>query len=268
MKKSIYILVFLLLLIACERDNEKLGTAIACFTKSYEGGEIIAPYIAFSNCSENAISYRWDFGDGSSSEEENPIYSYNKVGDYIVKLTAYGESGEDIFIDSVYWVDWIIAYKPNIYIYPQEEIDLFVEITFPFGGSIIESIPEYGSGWHVNVNESGLISNTYDFLFYEAALPDRWQYDEGWCIAKDSLLDFFEMNLNAYNFSTKEINDFTEYWIPLLIGFNYYIIYPQTNITINELIELQFSKPPDNIGRLFYSIIGSNEYKVIPEANV
>lgn len=38
------------------------------------------------------------------------------------------------------------VFKPNIYIYPNESINLLVQIDFPQGGTITESIPVYNSG--------------------------------------------------------------------------------------------------------------------------
>lgn len=44
--------------------------------------------IVFSNTSEDAETYLWEFGDGSTSSEANPIHSYEAPGTYTVKLTA------------------------------------------------------------------------------------------------------------------------------------------------------------------------------------
>ncbi len=44
--------------------------------------------VTFTNNSQNASSYFWDFGDGVTSTLSNPTHSYGEVGDYIVKLTA------------------------------------------------------------------------------------------------------------------------------------------------------------------------------------
>lgn len=44
--------------------------------------------VTFSNFSQNADSYSWDFGDGNSSTEENPTHAYTEAGDYTVTLTA------------------------------------------------------------------------------------------------------------------------------------------------------------------------------------
>lgn len=48
------------------------------------------PYqtISFSNCSLNGDSYLWDFGDGTTSTEENPTHAYSEYGTYEVNLTS------------------------------------------------------------------------------------------------------------------------------------------------------------------------------------
>lgn len=48
----------------------------------------------FTNSSLNATSYAWDFGDGATSTEENPVHTYAEAGTYTVTLnaTAPGES--------------------------------------------------------------------------------------------------------------------------------------------------------------------------------
>lgn len=50
--------------------------------------------VTFTNKSTNATTYAWDFGDGTTSTEENPTHTF-EVGDYTVSLTATGEGGED-----------------------------------------------------------------------------------------------------------------------------------------------------------------------------
>lgn len=50
--------------------------------------------VNFINASTGAITgYLWNFGDGSTSSEENPIHIYSKTGLYGVVLTAYGAQG-------------------------------------------------------------------------------------------------------------------------------------------------------------------------------
>ncbi|PIB36243.1 hypothetical protein BFP72_13010 [Reichenbachiella sp. 5M10] len=48
----------------------------------------------FSNFSQNATSYTWDFGDEvGTSTEENPVYTYLAGGTYTVTLTAANDAG-------------------------------------------------------------------------------------------------------------------------------------------------------------------------------
>ncbi len=152
-----------------------------------------------------------------------------------------------------------MVYKPNIYIYPTEQIDLSVKLNFPLGGEIVTSIPEYGTGWDINVDTSGLINNSYTYLFYESTQPDIWQRNYGWIVQTDKLESFFRQNMIDYGFNGREIDDFIEYWIPRLKNYPLYSICPQTKRIIDDVIQLDFSKQPENILRLFYVIKGQNQ---------
>ncbi len=149
--------------------------------------------------------------------------------------------------------------KPNIYIYPTAPMELSLNISFPLGGEITTSIPEYGTGWDIFVDTNGLIDNTYTYLFYESSQPDVWQQNNGWIVNKTDLTDFFNKNLSDYGFFGQEIQDYIDYWIPRLTDFEYYAIYPQNSMIIEKVIEFYFSENPDNLLRLFYLIKGLNE---------
>lgn len=56
---------------------------------SFSGGNCTAPcQVAFTNYSANAVTYFWEFGDGSTSTEVNPTHTYSSEGIYNVSLTA------------------------------------------------------------------------------------------------------------------------------------------------------------------------------------
>jgi hypothetical protein len=148
--------------------------------------------------------------------------------------------------------------KPNIYLYPRTQCVLSVKLTFPLGGSIIQSVPSYLNGWNVEVDPSGKINQQYDFLFYECETPNVYQYDYGWLVSRDTLSSFFSGNLLKTGFNEREIADFLEYWMPRLTDHPFYIIYPQYADDIAKVIQLNISVPPENIQRLFYVIRGSD----------
>jgi PKD repeat protein len=60
----------------------------AGFTVAVDGSSV-----TFTNTSTNATSYSWDFGDGASSTDENPVHTYAANGSYTVKLTATNSGG-------------------------------------------------------------------------------------------------------------------------------------------------------------------------------
>lgn len=152
-----------------------------------------------------------------------------------------------------------VVKKPNIYLYPTETSQIRVNLSFPLGGKIITSIPDYGNGWTVDVDTSGIINKIFKNLFYESIQPNVWQLTEGWTIKRSELEIFFTDNLSKHRFYGREIKDFLDYWIPRLNDYEYYEIYPQESNIIETVIKLEISKTPDNILRLFYLIKGVND---------
>lgn len=49
----------------------------------------ISNIVKYNNLSSNAVSYKWDFGDGNFSNTFNPTHQYSAYGNYNVKLVAY-----------------------------------------------------------------------------------------------------------------------------------------------------------------------------------
>lgn len=164
----------------------------------------------------------------------------------------------------------IMVLKPNIYIYPKDKIQLFVTLDFPKGGRVVTSIPEYGAGWNVSVDKNGWINDSYYYLFYESSQPDVWQITEGWIIKRENLKNFFIENMTSYGFAGREIEDFTDYWIPRFTDAEYYEIYPQSQQVIESVIQLDISKNPDNLLRLFYVVrqLNQNSDFVLPEPQI
>ncbi len=68
---------------------------VANFSSNVSSG--FAPLsVQFNDSSENAIVWIWDFGDGNSSPEQNPIHTYSAAGNYTVSLTVSNENGTDV----------------------------------------------------------------------------------------------------------------------------------------------------------------------------
>lgn len=57
--------------------------------------------VQFIDLSENATGISWDFGDGDTSTEKNPVHTYSAAGNYNVNLTISNENGTNSKLDIV-----------------------------------------------------------------------------------------------------------------------------------------------------------------------
>ncbi len=92
-KHALLILVFgsVAFLLGCgEDDGTTLPQVVAAFTSEVDQ---TTGAVTFTNTSENATTYSWDFGDGATSSQENPVKTYTENGDYEVSLTASNDAG-------------------------------------------------------------------------------------------------------------------------------------------------------------------------------
>ncbi|WP_292373105.1 PKD domain-containing protein, partial [Methanosarcina sp. UBA411] len=52
--------------------------------------------VQFIDFSENASEWNWDFGDGSTSTEQNPVHIYSTAGNYTITLTAFNVDDQNV----------------------------------------------------------------------------------------------------------------------------------------------------------------------------
>ncbi len=63
---------------------------VADFSMPRDWGEV--PFdMALENTSEGATTYHWDFGDGSVTDEENPVHTWLETGTYEIQLVAVSD---------------------------------------------------------------------------------------------------------------------------------------------------------------------------------
>lgn len=92
MKRTFFlslVLCGILVLNSCQKDPPVAAFSIDKTTFKAE------EKLTFTNLSENADTYAWDFGDGNKSTTENPVHTYSISGNITIKLTATGKGGVD-----------------------------------------------------------------------------------------------------------------------------------------------------------------------------
>jgi len=84
--------------------------------------------VTFNNSSTDADSFNWDFGDGTTSAEVNPVHNYPGPGSYLVTLNAISPCGTSVMNDSVSLVFSGLEPTPvmlTLNIYPNPSSGLF-----------------------------------------------------------------------------------------------------------------------------------------------
>jgi PKD repeat protein len=76
----------------CGFDTIDVAIAVENIASAFTESHIGLVY-AFTDASTNAVSWAWDFGDGNTSTQQNPLHSYAVGGNYTVTLTVTGPFG-------------------------------------------------------------------------------------------------------------------------------------------------------------------------------
>lgn len=82
-----------LAIVSCKDDDDDMPspTPIASFQYTISTDNFLE--VTFQNFSQNSTSYTWDFGDGETSTEKDPVHTYATGGTYTVKLTSANAAG-------------------------------------------------------------------------------------------------------------------------------------------------------------------------------
>jgi len=103
-------------------------------TEDCEGGTV-----TFTDLSQFATSWEWDFGDGAGSYDQHPVHRYTIPGIYTVTLTAFNDCGDDV-----------ATKKEYITIHPKPIADFTADITLACVGETINltDLSSYPDTWY------------------------------------------------------------------------------------------------------------------------
>lgn len=117
--------------------------------------------------------------------------------------------------------------KPVMYLYPEKEQDIFIELDFD--GRIIYSYPTYNSGWEVTASPDGTIKDKhgreYYSLFWEGVPTTAPDFSDGFVVSGEESISFLEEKLAELGLTEKEANEFIIYWYPKLSENNFNLIH-------------------------------------------
>ena len=88
------ILAVSILFVSCKKDDPEPGDLpISSFQYAITPTNFLE--VTFTNFSQNATVYAWDFGDGNTSTDKDPVHTYAAAGTYTVSLKASNAVGEN-----------------------------------------------------------------------------------------------------------------------------------------------------------------------------
>jgi PKD repeat protein len=141
----------------CEAYDEirirMVDEPIASFNiENAEGCEPLT--VQFTNTTIGNAEYKWEFGDGSTSDLRSPVHIFEKAGKYTVKMTAIGDKRTDVMTGIVNVLPSPVAqfsvaerqlYVPNAEAHFYNETEDAVQYYWQFGdgGSSNKANPVY-----------------------------------------------------------------------------------------------------------------------------
>ena len=159
-----------------------------------------------------------------------------------------------------------VARKPVIYLYPEEEMDVSVQLLLD--GKLTCTYPAYDSGWQVTASPDGTLTDaqgqTYNYLYWEGETTAKWDMAEGFCVKGEDTAAFLEDALVKLGLNRKEANEFIVYWLPLMEHNPYNIISFQTDI-YTDTAQLQIDPAPDTLIRVFMVWQAADTFTQLPE---
>ena len=223
--------------------------------QDFENKKYLFNTVSIDHCSERIINNRIE-------KEDNTYKIYYGLKYYcgvcpIEKETYIYEVDEELEIETFAKTiskedcDPNVAYKPIIYIYPEEEMDLKITLGNP--NNLLYTYPKYENEWNVKVSPNGNIfdyktQRNYYGLYWEGYDNYKLNMNEGFIVKGEDSVKFLEEKLEILGLNEYEINEFVIYWIDKLEKNEYNFISFRNMEDIN--MPLTFSKKPDTLIRV------------------
>lgn len=202
------------------------------------------------------LSDEWCVGDQITCTYEN-IY-YDKESNRI--------EADILTVEASDWQpDPDKAYKPVIYLYPEKETE--VSVNLALDGKLTCSYPAYNDGWTVTACHDGTLTDakgqTYNYLYWEGETYARYDLSEGFCVKGEDTAKFLEDALNKLGLTRREANEFIVYWLPMMEQNPYNIISFQAD-SYTDAARLNVAPTPDTLIRVFMAWKRSDNFTELP----
>ena len=156
--------------------------------------------------------------------------------------------------------DGLVAFKPIIYLYPEEEQEISVKLKY--NDAITVSYPKYTNGWKVLAKENGTLTDIATnrklySLYYECQNTYNFQIEkDGFIVKGEEVAEFLEEKLAILGLTEREAEEFIIYWLPKLEANSYNYIRFATIDEIDANMPLEINPNPDTVIRVLMTFKG------------
>jgi hypothetical protein len=168
---------------------------------------------------EDYLPYMSNFDDQGNYDETQTPMTYEE---YLLKhpiIFWEDQIGRMIMFYNTRFIAVGGCAKPIVYLYPEIKRNIIVKVV-PNQGNLTFTYPEYNGFWDVSATNDGIITdssgNTHDYLWWESKSDYLDEPENGFIVKYDNLNIFFDNILMKAGFIKSEIDDFKEYWIPVM----------------------------------------------------
>ena len=146
------------------------------------------------------------------------------------------------------------AAKPVIYLYPEAETSVSVELVYNGELTCLYPQPDGDGVWKVTAAPDGTLTGEdgmeYNYLYWEGISSAEYDFSEGFCVAGSDSAAFLEDALEKLGLTRREANEFIVYWLPKLETNPYNLIAFQGK-SYTDTAELTVDPAPDTMIRVF-----------------
>ncbi|WP_295157501.1 BspA family leucine-rich repeat surface protein, partial [uncultured Ruminococcus sp.] len=156
-----------------------------------------------------------------------------------------------------------VADKPVIYLYPEKETDVHVELELT-EADLSTTYPKYDNGWDVVAKPDGSLVNKADgthhrYLFWDAVnCRTEFDFSKGFCVAGSDTESFLKEKLSYMGLTEEEMNEFIVYWLPRMEHNKYNLISFQSD-KYTDTAKLNITPAPDSMLRVFMTYVPLEE---------
>lgn len=214
---------------------------------------------------DNALTRKaYDLGqspDDYKATSEQTIESFLAQNDtFLFKM----DSGDYLLVNNAELAPMAECGKPVIYLYPQEDTVVNVQVGIE---KFTKTIPAYGAkGWTVLARPDGFLTNLadaldYPYLFWEGTSSKAVDLGQTWTLAKDEVSTRLPEALKDMGLTDRETTDFMEFWGPRLDSLETpYVEFAFVgNEAMDEIAPLTLTPAADQVIRIFMYYRGTEE---------